>query len=117
MIQAEEQCLKKWMEAGHDLYLDMLMYQAPALSSSLPAPAELQDGGKYRALLPTRSLMKDAHRQIVRDQMVDNKERSAEYYNKSVRDPLPLPMQQEASVQVTLSRTSGLQQPSPTLPQ
>ena len=50
-----------WRNAGHDSHLAMLIYRATSLSNSLPAPAEMLKGRRYRALLLTRSLMQNAH--------------------------------------------------------
>ena len=78
----------------------VLIYRATPLSSSLPAPAELLNGNRYSALLPTSSLIQNAHRQIVRQWMIYNKERSAKHYKKLARHlPLP-PMKQKVYVQV-----------------
>lgn len=57
MVQTVKQCMKKCAEARHDPYLAMLIYRATPLSNSIPSPAELLNGRKYRALLPTRTLM------------------------------------------------------------
>ena len=77
----------------------MLIYRVTTLSSSLPAPVVMLNGRIYRSLLTIRSLMQDAHRQFMTEQMVSNKERSAEHQNKSARDLPPLPIQQKAYVQ------------------
>ena len=60
----------------------MPIYRATPLTNSLPELAELLNGRRYRALLPTRSLIKTALRQIVREQMADDKEGRAEDYSK-----------------------------------
>ena len=78
-VQTLKQCLKKCMAAGHDHYLTMLIHRATPSSSSLPASAELLNGRKYSALLPTRSLMQNAQRQLVREHMVEDKERSPKH--------------------------------------
>ena len=67
MVQRVEKCLREYMAVGHNPYLTMLTYRGTPSSSSLLAPAELLDGRRYRALLPTRSLMQNAHRHIVRE--------------------------------------------------
>ena len=56
--------------------------------------------------------MQNAHRQIVREQMVKDMERCAENY-KAAGDLPHLCMQQKSMLKLILSRTSGLQQPSP----
>lgn len=50
MVQTVKQCMKKCAEARHDPYLAMLIYRATPLSNSIPSPAELLNGRKYRAL-------------------------------------------------------------------
>ena len=115
-----KQLPKKCKAARHDPYLAMLIYRATPLSRRLPAPSELINGRRYRALLPTRSLAQNAHRQIVREQMVADKERSTKHY-KSARNVPPLPMQQKVYVPVsskqnqwtpaTITQTSTATQP------
>ena len=70
----------------------MLIYRATPLSSGLPAPSELLNRKGYMTMLPTRSLMQNAHRQFVTEQMVNDEERSAAHYNRSARDLPPLPI-------------------------
>ena len=53
MVQTVKQCLKKYMAAGHDPNLAMLIYKVTAFSTSLPASAELMNGKRYRELQPT----------------------------------------------------------------
>ena len=99
MVQTVKQHLKKCMAARNEPYLAMLIYRASPFSCSLPAPSELLNGRRYRTLLPTRSLMQNAHRQIVREQIIKNKERSTEFY-RSARHLPPLSMQPDVHVQV-----------------
>ena len=47
--------MRKCAAAGHDPNLAMLIYRATPLTNRIPSPAELLDGRKYIALLPTRS--------------------------------------------------------------
>ena len=61
MVQTVKHCMKKCAEARHDPYLAVLIYRATPLSNSIPSPAELLNGRKYRALLPTRTLMQSPH--------------------------------------------------------
>ena len=82
----------------------MLIYRATSLSSSMPAPAEMLSGRRYRTSLPTKSQIQNAYRQIVREQMV-NKERSAENNITSARDIPPPPMQQEVYIQVDFKQS------------
>ena len=70
MVQTVKHCMKKCAEARHDPYLAVLIYRATPLSNSIPSPAELLNGRKYRALLPTRTLMQSPHEQIVCEQMI-----------------------------------------------
>ena len=100
MIQTIKQCLKKCAAAGHDPYLAMLIYRATPLNNSIPAPAELLNGRKYRALLPTRSLQQNAHSQLVREHMLDGKVRSSQQYNQHAKDLPPIPKHQQVLVQV-----------------
>ena len=100
MVQTVKQTMKKCTAAGHDLYLAMLIYRSTPLSSTIPAPAELLNGRKYRALLPTRSILQNARDQIVHDQMINDKAKQADHYNRSARDLQPLPAQQPVFVQV-----------------
>ena len=121
MIQTVKQCMKKCTAAGHDPYLAMLIYRATPLTSSIPSPAELLNGRRYRALLPTRSLQQTAHGQLVREHMVDDKDRSAQHHNKSARELPPLDPQQKVYVQTdpgqgrwtpaVVTQTPGPQQP------
>ena len=46
---------------------------------------------KHRALLPARSLMQNAHDQIVREQMVKGKNKASLQYNKASKDLPVLP--------------------------
>ena len=56
MVQTVKQCMRKCIcaAAGHDPNLAMLIYRATPLTISIPSPAELLHGRKYRALLPTK---------------------------------------------------------------
>ena len=47
--------------------------------------------------------MQNAHRQIVREQMVNEKKRSAEHNNRSARDLPPLHVQREVYVEIDLN--------------
>ena len=55
---------------------------------------------KYRALLPTKSLMENAHRKIVREQMVDDRKISTEHYNKPAKYLQHLSIKQKVYVPV-----------------
>ena len=77
MVQTVKQCMKKCSAAGQDPDLAMLVYRTTPLTSSIPSPAELLNGRKYRALLPARSLMQNAYGQIVREQMVEDKNKAS----------------------------------------
>ena len=72
MVQTVKQYMQKCAEARHDPYLAMLIYRATCtpLSNSIPSPAELLNGRKYRVPLPTRTLMQSSHEQIVQEQMI-----------------------------------------------
>ena len=100
MVQTVKQCMGKCSAAGQDPYLAMLIYRATPLTSSIPSPAELLNGRKYRALLPVRSLMQNAHDQIVREQMVEDKNKASMQYNKVSKDLPLLPQHQRVYVQV-----------------
>ena len=100
MVQTVKQSMKKCAAAGHDPNLAMLVYRATPLTTSLPSPAELLNGRKYRALLPTRSPFQSPHSQVVREQMVKDKEKTCEHYNKTARDLPSLPQSQRVYVQV-----------------
>lgn len=67
MVQTVKQCMKKCAETWHDPYLAMLICRTTPLSNSITSPAELLNGRKYRALLPTRTLMQSSHEQNVRE--------------------------------------------------
>ena len=101
MVQTVKQCMKKCTEARLDPYLAMLIYRATPLSNSIPSPAELLNG-RYRALLPTRTLMHSPHEQIVREQMIAGKDKRSELYKKPAKDLHPLSEQQKVFVQVNL---------------
>ena len=94
MVQTVKPCIKKCAEARHDPYLAMLIYRATLLSNSIPSLAELLNGRKYRALLPTRTLMQSPHEQIVREQMIAGKDKRSELYNKSAKYLHPFSEQQ-----------------------
>ena len=55
MVQTVKQSMRKCATAGHDPNLAMLIYRATLLITSIPSPAELLNGRKYRALFPGRS--------------------------------------------------------------
>ena len=97
-MQTVKQCMNTCLAAGQDPDLAMLVYRATPLTSSIPSPAKLLNGRKYRALLPARSLVQSAHGQIVREQMVENKNKTSMLYNKAAKD-LPL-LTQHRSVYV-----------------
>ena len=78
MVQTVKQTLKKCLAAGHDPYTAMLVYRATPISASIPAPAELLSGRKFRALLPTRSIAHNVQGQLIREQMIDDKDKSVQ---------------------------------------
>ena len=92
--------MTKCAAVGHDPNLAMLVYRATPLTTSIPSPAELLNGRKYRALLPTRSPIQNPHCQIVREQMVKDKHKMSMHYNKTARDLPSLPQNQRVYVQV-----------------
>ena len=98
MIQTTKQCLKKCMAAGNDPHLAMLVYRATPLTNNIPSPAELLNKRKYRALLPIRTIHQDAHHQVVREQMVEDKAKASEIYNRSARNLAPIPQNQKVVV-------------------
>ena len=100
MIQTTKQCLKKCAAASQDPYLAMLIYRATPLTNSIPAPAELLNGRKFRALLPTRSIEQTAHSQMIRDQMIEDKTKVTQSYNQAAKDLPPLSDQQKVYVQI-----------------
>ena len=75
MVQTVKQSMKKCAAAGHDPNLAMLVYRATPLTTSILSPGELLNGRKNRALLPRRSPMQSSHSQVVREQMVKDKEK------------------------------------------
>ncbi|XP_015779530.1 PREDICTED: uncharacterized protein K02A2.6-like [Acropora digitifera] len=100
MVQTAKQSMRKCAGAGHDPHLAMLVYSATPLTSSIPSPAELLNGRKYRALLPTRTLIQSPHSQVVREQMVKDKEKMCEHHNKAARDLPSFPQNQKVYIQV-----------------
>ena len=92
--------MRKCPAIGRDPNLAMLIYRATPLTTSIPSPAELLNGRKYRALPPTRSPIQNPHCQIFREQMVKGKDEMLEHYNKTVRDLPSLPQNQRVYVQV-----------------
>ncbi|PFX22684.1 hypothetical protein AWC38_SpisGene12801 [Stylophora pistillata] len=66
----------------------------------IPSRSELLNGRKYRALLPTKSPIQNPHYQVVREQMVKDKNKVCEHYNKTARDLPSLPQNQRVYVQV-----------------
>ena len=67
MVQTVKQCMKKCAAAGHDPSLAMLIYRATLFTTIIPSPAELLNGRKCRALLPTKSPIQNSHYQVVRE--------------------------------------------------
>ena len=86
--------------AGHDPNLAMLVYRAAPLTTSIPSPTELLNGLKRRALLPIRSPIQNPHCQLVREQMVKDKEKMCEHYNKTASDLPSLSQNQRVYVQL-----------------
>jgi len=76
MVQTVKQSMRKCASTGHDPNLAMLVYRARPLTTSIPSPAELLNGRKYRALLPTRSPIQSPHSQG----------EMCEHHNKTARD-------------------------------
>ena len=111
MVQTVKQSMKKYGAAAHDPNLAMLIYRATPLTASIPSPAELLNGRKYRALLPIRSSIQSPHCQIIREQMVDAREVST-----IIRLPeiyLHYHDTRGCTYKLTPSVTDGLQQPLP----
>ena len=121
MVQTVKQSMRKCAAAKHDPNLAILIYRATPLTTSIPSPAELLNGRKYRALLPTRSPIQSPHSQVVREEMVKNKAKMCEQHNKTARDLSSLPQNQRVYVQVhpqsnqwtpaTVTRTPVASQP------
>ena len=99
----------------------MLVYRATPLTTSIPSPGELLNGRKYRALLPRRSPIQSPHCQVVRKQMVKDKEKMCEHYSKTARDLPSLPQNEKVYVHVhpqsnqwtpaTVTKTPNASQP------
>ena len=70
------------------------------LTTIIPSPAQLLNGRKYRASLPARSLMQNIHGQIVRERMVEDKNKSSTHYNRSAKNLPLLSQHQRVFVQV-----------------
>ena len=100
MVQTVKQSMRKCTAAGHDPHLAMLVYRATPLTTSIPSPAELLNGRKYRALLPTRTPIRSPHSQVVREQMVKDNEKMCEHHHKAARDLPSFPQNQKVDVQV-----------------
>ncbi|XP_068704174.1 uncharacterized protein [Montipora foliosa] len=109
MVQTVEQSMRKCAATGHDPNLAMLVYRAAPLTTSIPSPAQLLNGRKYRALLPIRSPIQNPHCQLVREQMVKDKDKMCEHYNKTARIYLHCHRIRESTYN-TPGVTSGLQQ-------
>ena len=99
MVQTVKQSMRKCAAAGYDPNLTMLVYRATTLTNSIPSPAELLNGRKYRALAPTTSPIRSPHSQVVREQMLKDKDKMSEHYHKTARDLPSLPQNQEVYVQ------------------
>ena len=99
MVGTVTQCMTRSMEAGDDPYLAMLVYRSTPLTNKIPSPAELLNGRKYRALLPTRP-QKQATNDTFRDQMIQDKARSAEQYDRHAKDLPELPVNRKVYVQL-----------------
>ena len=100
MVQTVKQSMRKCAAAGHDPTFAMLVYRATPLTTSIPSPAELLNGRKYRALLPIRSPIQNPHCQLVREQMVKDKDKMCEHYNKTARHLPSLSQNQRVYVQL-----------------
>ena len=100
MVQTVKQCMRKCAATEHDPSLAMLIYRATHLTTSIPSPAELLSGRKYRALLPTKSPIQNPHYQVVREQMMKDKIKMCKHYKKTARDLPSLPQNQRVYVQV-----------------
>ena len=117
MVQTVKQSMRECAAAGHDPNLTMLVYRATTLTTSIPSPAELLNGRKYRALAPTTSPIRSPHSQVVREQMLKDKDKMSEHYHKTARDLPSLPQNQEVYVQAhtqsmgSSNRTSVASQP------
>ena len=86
MVQTVKQSMRMCAAAGHDPH--------PLL------PAELLNGQKYRALLPTRTPIRSPLSQVVREQMVKDKEKMCKHHNKTARNLPSFPQNQKVYVQV-----------------
>ena len=97
MVQTVKQCMKKCSAVGQDPYLAVLIYRATPLTSKIPSPAELLNGRRYRA---ERSLRQNAHDQLVREQMVEDKNKASAQYNKTAKDLPSLSQEEKVYIQV-----------------
>ena len=113
MVQTVKQSMRKCAAAGHDPHLALLVYRATPLTTSIPSPTELLNGRKYRALLPTRTPIQSPHSQVVRGQMVKDKEKMCEQHNKVERIYLHFHKIRRCTYKFIPSLTNGLQQPLP----
>jgi len=86
VVQTVKQWMRKCATAGRDPNLAMLIYRATPLTTSVPSTAELLNGRKYRALLPTRCPIQNPHCQVVREPMEKDKDKMCEHYIKTARD-------------------------------
>ena len=99
MVQTVKQTMKKCNAVKEDPYMAMLIYRTTPLTNSIPAPAELLNGRKYRALLPSKHAMQSVRGQYIYEQMLENKATQAEYYDRSARELPPIQQSQDVYVQ------------------
>lgn len=99
MVQTVKQTMKKCITMKEDLHMAMLTYRITPLATNIPAPAELLNGRKYSGLLPAKTVMHNAKEQPIYEQMLENKVKQADYYNKSSRELPPLQKNQAVYVQ------------------
>ena len=99
MVQTVKQRMEKCNAVKEDPYMAMLIYRTTPLTNSIPAPAELLNGRKYRALLPSKHAMQSVRGQYIYEQMLENKATQAEYYDRSARELPPIQQSQDVYVQ------------------
>ena len=99
MVQTVKQCMTRCAEAGDDPYLAMLVYRSTPLTSKIPSPAELLNGRKYRTMLPMRP-QRHGTDENYRDEMILEKTRTAERYDRHAKDLDELTKNQKVLVQL-----------------
>lgn len=87
MVKIVKNTIRKAEESGEDPHLAMLAYRATPRGPNMPSPAEALTQRRFRALLPIKQ-QRTSKQETSREAMIQQKNKQAEYYNRTAR-PLP----------------------------